>query len=413
MQRLRRGGAAALAAALILLFGQPAVAAAPERLDTYLIAYDDAHAAMEVIGPIGPGIADQLREALNAHPETKWVHLTSPGGLVIEGRRVRDLINARRLNTYVRTACVSACTLAFIGGHQRVVRRNAVLGFHQYSNFMGDSLRDFVQNEDRSFFRGKGVSDAFVARMYEAKHSEVLSLSADDAVKERIATSVTDRFTAPPPEFFPAALAPRFRSTMGRFAPFYDTLQQYEPDSYGRSVILTYELALSGEEEAAQRAADIIGSEIVERLLPTTSNEAAQAMARALAALFADLRNGGPVQCIASLGPKRPGGSDWDFLSATTVGLVVDAYVAVLRDAHERPQAPIAGPDADRVIQEFAGTIVEDWDLDDIRFVSDPDRYPSDPARACRLLTEYFALLAGLPADVGGGYFRASAASEE
>lgn len=402
-----------MAAALLLGWSQPSAATAPERLDTYLIAYDAAHAAMEVIGPIGPGIAERLREELNAHPETQWVHLTSPGGLVIEGRRVRDLINARHLNTYVRTACVSACTLAFIGGRQRVVRRNAVLGFHQYSNFMGERLRDFVQDEDRSFFLGRGVSDSFVARMYEAKHSELLALSADDAVKERIATSVTDRFTAPPPEFFPATLAPKFQGTMGRFAPFYDTLQRYEPDSYGRSVILTYELALSGEEAAAQRAGDIIGSELVERLLPTTSNEAAQAMARALAALFTDLRGGGPVQCVAGLGAKRPGGNDWDYISAATLGLVVDAYVAVLRDAHERPQARLAGPAADRVIQEFAGAIVEDWDIDDVRFVSDPDRYPSDPGRACRLLTAYFALLADLPADLGGGYFRASAASEE
>jgi len=190
-------------------------------------------------------------------------------------------------------------------------------------------------------------------------------------------------------------------------------LQRYEPDSYRQSVVVGYELLLSSEAEAAARAGDIIGSELAGRLLPTTSNEAARAMARALAALYTDLQSAGPRQCVSGVIGKRSEGDDWQHVSPATLGLVVDAYVMVLRDAHERPQARVAGPAAAGVTEAFALRLVEGWSRDDITFVGDPARYPGDPERACRLLTDYFRLLAELPADVGGLYFRAAAAEEE
>ena len=44
---------------------------------------------------------------------------------------VADMIHARNLDTYVGRMCASACTIAFLAGHQRFATDTARLGFHQ------------------------------------------------------------------------------------------------------------------------------------------------------------------------------------------------------------------------------------------------------------------------------------------
>ena len=41
------------------------------------------------------------------------------------------MIHARKLDTYVGRMCASACTIAFLAGHQRFATETARLGFHQ------------------------------------------------------------------------------------------------------------------------------------------------------------------------------------------------------------------------------------------------------------------------------------------
>src|SRR5262249_11578138 len=217
------------------LLAGAAFAAAPDLppdLSHYVVTYDGTHAAIEVIGPFGAGIAEAFRKEFEKHPDVKWVHLTSPGGLVVEGRRLRDLIYARQLNTYVRTACASACTLAFIGGAQRVLRRDAVFGFHQYSKLSYESLRQHVQDEDRSYFAGRGISPSFLAKMFQAESSSLWTLSADEAVKARLATEATERFEAPPIDALPKAEMQEVQGVVGHFGRFLEALQTYEPQMY-------------------------------------------------------------------------------------------------------------------------------------------------------------------------------------
>src|SRR5207237_7021568 len=85
----------------------------------------------EISGGIKYGLARDFEKLLDTYSGIRVVHLDSLGGRIGEGKRLNALIRARNLDTYVETKCMSACTLAFAAGKQRVLRRGAVLGFHR------------------------------------------------------------------------------------------------------------------------------------------------------------------------------------------------------------------------------------------------------------------------------------------
>jgi hypothetical protein len=122
---------------------------------------------VEVSGGIGFGLARELQRILDSQPTVKLVHLNSIGGRIGEARRLRDLIAARNLSTYTSTECLSACVIAFIGGHERLIGTGR-LGFHSYS-FPGlteESLRpEMIQ--DRLDFVHRGVDAAFAERAFK------------------------------------------------------------------------------------------------------------------------------------------------------------------------------------------------------------------------------------------------------
>ena len=382
-------------------------------LSHYVVTYDGTHAAIEVIGPFGPGIAEAFRKEFEKHPDVKWVHLTSPGGLVVEGRRLRDLIYARQLNTYVRTACASACTLAFIGGAQRVLRRDAIFGFHQYSRLSYESLRQHVQDEDRSYFAGRGISPSFLAKMFQAESSSLWTLSADDAVKARLATEATERFEAPPIDVLPKAEMREVQGVVGHFGRFLAALQTYEPQMYEEFVITLFDATMSGASpRETQRLGETVSFTLTHRLVPTTSDQAAQSMASAFGAVYAELGRIGPQACVeAALGLPSEGDA-WDRLSDAALRQLVEAAAIVVEDAHERPQQSPSAHDHDRLASEIARLLVGSMSASDIEFLSDTDGYKSDPDRLCRLMAGYMNALAGLPGHRGGALLRAMEAEE-
>ena len=386
----------------------------PEDLSHYVVAYDGTHQAIEVVGPFGRGIAEAFRREFDKHPDVKSVHLTSPGGLVIEGRQLRDLIYARKLNTYVRTACISACTLAFIGGDRRTMRRGAVIGFHQYSRSPYEKYRLRAQDQDRSYFAGRGVSRRFLDRMFDADSSSVLTLSADEAVKEKLATQATDRFEAPPVDALPAASQETIRAVLARVDRLANALRDYEPEKHYQLVITIYDATMSGwSAEDAVQLGEPIWFSLIDQLLPTTSDAAAQSMAAAFATVYGELRKVGPKACVDSMLGLPSGGGEWDRLSAATLRKLVEATADVVQDAHQRPQPRPSKQDRERLDAELRDMLLHSIDSDDVDFMRDSGRIKEDPERACRLLSTYMKALAMMPDGRGGALLRIMEAEEE
>ncbi|MGH6933697.1 MAG: hypothetical protein ACREEE_14835, partial [Dongiaceae bacterium] len=357
------------------------------------------------------GIAEAVRLQMNEHPEAMTVHLSSPGGLVVEGRQLRDLIFSRGLDTYVRTFCVSACTLAFIGGRQRVVYRNAIIGFHQYGGFPGESLRDNWQDVDRRYFRGRGVADDFVDQMFRAQHEALWQLTAGEAVAAKVASRTTDRFDAPPAGFYPAQAWRALESGKGQYAQLYATLRRYEPDAHREAVTMALDSMLSDESpESIAQAGLLAGSIAYLRLLPTTSDQAAHAVTGAFATMFADLRSSSPEVCAAILTAESGivlGEDDIRRYQPATMARLAGVYAAVIRDAHERPLPKLSDGAVERAREAFAELLVESDVAGDLEFLHDTQAYRRQPDRACGLFARLYALLAKEPAERGGPYFKA------
>jgi hypothetical protein len=60
------------------------------------------------------------------------VKFNSPGGVVIVGVRIGDIIREYQIATYVSkgTFCASACAIAWLGGVKRFVSYDGAVGFH-------------------------------------------------------------------------------------------------------------------------------------------------------------------------------------------------------------------------------------------------------------------------------------------
>jgi hypothetical protein len=392
-------------------------ATTPEDLSKYVVAYDGTHRSIEVVGPLGPGIAEAFRQEFEKHPDVKWVNLTSPGGLVVEGRRLRDLIYARQLNIYVRTGCVSACTLAFIAGQERVMRKGAFIGFHQYrklgSKLTLDVLREHFQNQDRSYFSGRGVSREFLNKMFDADNSSMWELSAEEAVKAKLATAATDRFDAPPIEFVPADSRKKIGEGFARFGRLYTTLETYEPETYYRFVITIYDVTMSGASlKDAEHMGEAIWLSVLDRLVPTTSDAAAQAMARSYVPVYTELRRIGPKACIEAVLGDPSAGDEWNSLSDATTSGMMEAFAAVIEDAHQKPQPVPSRREHTQAVSEIAQAMARAMSSSDIDFVADTAGYRSDPDRLCRLMADYMTVIAEMPGQRGGALLRALVATE-
>ena len=149
-------------------------------------------------GEIREGTAARLAALLDANPAVTRVALTSEGGLADEGDALRQVIAARGLTTYVPDFCVSACTLAFVGGRARLVMEGARLGFHAPfeeglfgQTFAGDKAGA------RAAYAEAGLDGAFVEQALATAPADMWYPEADRLLAAHVATAIVARDRLP------------------------------------------------------------------------------------------------------------------------------------------------------------------------------------------------------------------------
>ncbi len=149
-------------------------------------------------GEIHEGDAARLAALLDAHPRVTRIHLTSEGGLADEGQALGAVIAGHRLTTYVPDFCVSACTLAFVAGRERLALRDARLGFHAPyeeglfgQTFAGDA------SAVRAAYRVAGVTESFLDQALAAAPDDMWFPAPDRLTEARVVTAYIDRDRLP------------------------------------------------------------------------------------------------------------------------------------------------------------------------------------------------------------------------
>ena len=144
-------------------------------------------------GEIAEGAADRLGRLLDAHPGVERIHLTSEGGLVDEALALGAHIAARGLTTYVPDYCVSACTLAFVRGRERLLVSGGRLGFHApYDPGPAGEVVQADSEPERRAYVAAGVEEAFAAEALRVASADLWIPEAGRLVAARVVTGIVD-----------------------------------------------------------------------------------------------------------------------------------------------------------------------------------------------------------------------------
>jgi hypothetical protein len=133
---------------------------------------------LEVSGSFSWALPQNVQAMLAEAPQVRVVRLESPGGHLLPALQVATIIQQRGLDTYVGRLCASACTIAFLGGHQRWLAPDARLGFHQASapGFPPEQANALLQTAYEKF----AVPLPFVAHVLRTPHTGVWYPTQDE-----------------------------------------------------------------------------------------------------------------------------------------------------------------------------------------------------------------------------------------
>jgi hypothetical protein len=187
---------------------------------------------LEISGGLPYGTSTALSSFLDAAPTVKIVHLNSVGGLIEEGKKVGRLIQTKGLSTYTATSCMSACTIAFLGGKQRFLSEAGRLGFHSAS-FGGLDAKDMPElNESmRNQLSAMGVPLWFINKTTDTSAKDMWFPTQQELLSAGVVNKVVSQS-----EYALSGIGdwqnPNVADEMlGNSAP-YAALKQKDPASY-------------------------------------------------------------------------------------------------------------------------------------------------------------------------------------
>ena len=166
-------------------------------IQVYSIRVMDNKKEVEITGGIKFGLTEALRKTFNKYPTIKVIHLNSYGGRVVEARLLREFIEKMGLITSTNKGCLSACTIAYMGGASRFIYGEKKLGFHRYGLAYNqtDILEKIIVEsftEDKAIFLNKGASNNFMNHIYNTSASDLWFPENDILFANHIITGIAE-----------------------------------------------------------------------------------------------------------------------------------------------------------------------------------------------------------------------------
>ncbi|WP_232629806.1 hypothetical protein, partial [Methylobacterium sp. Leaf118] len=208
-------------------------------------------------GELTEGAADRLARLLAANGAVERLHLTSEGGLVDEGAAIGDLVARHGLVTYVPDYCVSACTLAFVRGHARLILEGARLGFHapyEAGPFGIEIAADSAP--ERAAYLAAGLDPAFVEAALAVRPDDLMIPDTARLLAARVATGVVAADVFPDSTLDEGDDPERARAAVLRDVPLLGDLEARAPAAV-RAIAERYRAAY-GEGRSEREAFDAV-----------------------------------------------------------------------------------------------------------------------------------------------------------
>lgn len=363
---------------------------------------------LELTGGIGPGFARELAGALDRAPAARLVHLNlASGGLVLEAQKGRDLLAQRGLSTYVSASCQSACTVLFMGGRRRYLKKGAQLGFH-VGAAAGMSERDLAGVQRKAWIAA-GVSADFAERVVKTPVAEMWFPTEEELVQAGVVTEVTSGADFALSTGAPAPNLEQARTALEQ-QRLYRAIKGADAESYERLLRLFQSSLAEGKSaEQVQAVAVPIVHALYAKALPISSDETILRHGRLLVKQLTELQTASPADCLGFL---KGGAASVPGMALVSDGLKEEA-LEVMADAIESAvpgrshlTAKEVRPLAMRAVKE--GRKIVGRDVEAFSRLSDPTL---DPALGCRAALGLYSGVQKLPAKDGGRLLRAMLAA--
>lgn len=377
-----------------------------EDLPPYQMRLMNSASELEISGGMPFGTAEAFQKLLDAAPTVKVVHLNSIGGRIEEGLRLKKLIRAKGLTTYTSSGCMSACTIAFLGGTPRLISKNAKLGFHS-GNFGGVDGKSLPEINERmkEALRESSVPDWFINKAMGTASSEMWYPSSSELVSAKIVSMVVE-----PDAFAMSGVADWRDADIGEkilaTIPLYATLKRYDPEAYQRLARTFTEKIKEGGTPAAAR--NEIQNNFARQVMPKYLSRAPDtALARYMATQVAEMKALAaidPKYCVQYLFPhlRDP---NLNFVSLLSVQLQQDDANELSNLIEETSKSPMQSVASDGELQTIVAPIVKAHpDIGPV--MTNPELHYQEPAKLCLAFQIFYDAILALPPKRSGPVLR-------
>lgn len=367
---------------------------------------------IEISGHIGFGLANKIDETLTANPKVRIIHLNSPGGRVIEARKLRDVIAAHRIATYTATGCFSACTLAYAAGAQRLIARNASLGFHQYA-FPGVSQAAFRREyeQDKHDWAQRGFGRNFIDRAFLTPHTDLWRPTHEELFEAKVITGY--------PRSSDVAVSGVALKDMAQLdaeltkVPLFAALKSHEQTAYKRVLAEFHNGVTSGRSVADLRKTILpLAQSVFRKKLPYASDTALLQFVDLITEQITVLKSAHPESCYDFLHPGSPAAplDTAKFFNQSLNDKESQVMAEVVRSAaptvHKLPSKEQIQPQLKSLFARLA-----ERHGDRVNLLLNPREGINDKAESCSMNLEFYQALRRLPQDEAGPILRFMIAS--
>ena len=364
---------------------------------------------VEFRGGIRSGAAKELERILAAVPQAKVLHVNSVGGRVREAEYMAKLVRGRGLITYTSEQCLSAATLVFIAGKERVVSARAKIGFHQaWLPGMTEAQRRTSDESLRQTMRQAGVADDFINHVLATPHESMWYPTIQEMRSAGVITSESfgERFAASGEVL--RSSSPEDIDKVWSALPGLRAIKEIEPETYWTMVGEVSAGIQSGKTMTeVRRLVRRTSERLVVKYLPTASDEVLITTRDTWVEMLEKFKDCDSQACVAIFSPKSAP-ADFNYgriLSDSENTNNMATLDRVLRSAAQSASPRLNARTAEEDLARIRSNLSQIY-RDDLHLMARQDEWMEHSHRVCEMLLAYYRETQRLPQKRQGNLLR-------
>lgn len=365
---------------------------------------------MEVSGGIGSGFASDLARVLATEPRIRVIHVNlERGGLIAEAVQAQSILHRHARTTYVTGTCTSACTLVFLGGTERLLKKGAKLGFHTVRSPGSDAQTlATLRERTRSQMVEAGVNAEFAERAMGTPAESMWYPDEQQLLAAGVVTAITEGYDLAATSGKPPASIEEARSGLDEVR-LYRVIKSVHPQRYDEITLAVQQGLARGRSINEMRSVVVpILEPLLAQAVPRASDASLLELADLLRRQLEELQRAPPELCAELVRTGNAAGT-YEYMSKESRQQELEILADVIESAGH-PASPLPKmPDqreTERLLARAARLARKKVGID-ITGLAGIDSHGLDPSEICRAALGLYAGIAELPSDARAKLVRA------